>query len=125
MVAVIVVVVLVAAMALMGYLFSESQKASAAAAKFQGAASTSRWDQLVQHFGEQNARSIISGKLWVGATTEMVIAMHGGPAARVQQGSAAGTREFLKYYPLANTFGQGFQLVVIVDNGVVTGWESQ
>jgi hypothetical protein len=80
-----------------------------------------RFDALVERYGADNARRIIEGKVWEGASAEMIRESLGAPIEVDQKVSASRTREIYKY----KQTGKGrFGLRVTLDNGVVTGWEA-
>ena len=81
-----------------------------------------RWERLCQRFGEDAARSISSGSLWVGATAEMVVEMLGDPIDVEETVMRTKTKRTLKY---ARTGANRYGLRVFVDDGIVVGWEDK
>jgi hypothetical protein len=79
-----------------------------------------RREQLVARFGVEAADMILAGKLWVGATSEMVVAALGPPDATSERVFKTKTRRIHKYRPL----GRGkFGLKVTLEDSVVIGWD--
>lgn len=81
-----------------------------------------RFDHLSQRFGPDIAQRVMHGKLWVGATPEMVQEILGPPVDIDEKVLKTKTKHTWKYSPIGVN---RYQLRVSFENGSVVGWEDK
>jgi hypothetical protein len=77
-------------------------------------------EQLACRFGPDVARRIVAAQVWRGQTEEMLVEALGRPIDVDDKLMATRLRRVFKYLPLG---GNRFAIRIILDNGVVVGWE--
>jgi len=115
----LIIIVLVA---ITGVLLWYRRKRKADAAAAEEAARQARANELLQRFGAENTRKILDGQLWVGATSDMVMAMLGPPPWKEERILKTKTKTIYKYF---QTGLNRFALRVTLDDGVVVKWEDK
>ncbi len=105
-----------------GAFFWSKRKRAADAAAAEEAARQARTSELLERFGAENTRRILDGELWVGATSEMVMAMLGPPSRLEERILKTKTKTVYKYF---QTGLNRFALRVTLDDGVVVKWDDK
>jgi hypothetical protein len=75
---------------------------------------------LTTRFGPEIAEAIMVRRFWVGATAEMLVEAIGHPADIDEKVLKTKTKHVYKYYPRG---ARRFGLKVMLENGVVVGWD--
>ena len=81
-----------------------------------------RWTYLSNRYGEEIARKIWAGRLWVGCTVDMMIEILGHAAGVDEKVLKTKTNYTYKYKP---TGANRYALRVYVTDDEVTGWEDK
>lgn len=81
-----------------------------------------RWVNLCANFGEEDAKKIVDGRLWVGCTVAAMIEIFGAPVAVDEKVLKTRVNRTYKY---KQTAANRFALRIYVTNGLVTGWDDK
>jgi type II secretory pathway pseudopilin PulG len=81
-----------------------------------------RWNDLCQRFGEANARKVLLGVPWMGATFDMIIAACGHPSDIEEQVMKTKTKYVLKYEDPLHA-GRFRMKITIDDEEGVVSWK--
>lgn len=77
---------------------------------------------LTARFGAEVAEMILKRRVWQGQTEEMLLEARGAPAHVEETVLKTKTKRVFKYEPAP---GNRFKLRVMVEDGVVVGWEDK
>lgn len=80
-----------------------------------------RAQNLTARFGPEIAQAIMQGRIWQGATEEMLRESLGPPAGMDEKVMKSKVRRVFKYQPAS---GNRYGLRVTVEDGYVVGWET-
>jgi len=103
-----VLVLIIAALIVPGILRSQANK--------------KRRETLTMRFGPQIADAIMRRQIWQGQTEEMLLESRGAPADMSETVLKTKVKRTYKYDRVA---ANRFALKVLVENGVVVGWEDR